>query len=197
MKLDDLPPSLRRRLEKELEPGERVMWITRPGTSSLWGGPSPCLKLSVAMFLFTGLTIPGGLSHGWGRWVVVGSAGLAAALLFAFLCSLGPGRPIYAVTDRRAILLIFGLGGGFYYWYPEDLAMRRALTNADGSGDVIFGQEFDSADDQEGTWRQRHIRRQLGQPRRFDCAWYGVPNVGEAETYLAALQLHGSRGGKA
>jgi hypothetical protein len=179
VKVDDLPSHLWHRLRRELDDDESVMWVEQPTRVGLKSAGSVWLGLSLATALLAGVMVPLRNLYGWGWWVVAAPAGFAAALLLNFLYRIGPGRPVYAVTDRRAVLLHPGVGGDFYYWFPEDLGRRRSRAGSDGSGDIILGAEFENAVGSEGETQVR---------RRYDGAWYNLPNVPEAETYLAALE---------
>jgi hypothetical protein len=176
--LESLLPSVKRRLRKELDDTERVAWLARPAKMSLVGPGSVWLGLGLFVAACALILIPLRNAYAWSWWVVATPGGLAAASMLSYFYSVGPGRPVYGVTDRRAFLLIPGLGGNFYYWYPQDLRMRRLRAGDDGSGDIILGAEFDWTPTADGERVPR---------RRYDGAWYDLPDMGEAEAHLLAL----------
>jgi hypothetical protein len=160
------------------------MWLTRPKPSRRHGGPAG--QFIFAFLIIAGIFAAAAQGNKWIIRVALGLACCAAAFFFAFLYALGPGRPIYAVTDRRAVLLTFGWGGDFNYWYAEDLGRMHTRPGPDGSGDVIFGNEFNTYSTYAG---RRHEEVQEAE-RAYDGAWYGVPDLAEAEVYLSALKAH-------
>ena len=101
--LAPIPPHLEERLAKALAPGERVLWRGRPGTWSAIahegrGLIGPVLLL-VATFLLMVLAI---VSNGGVFFVFFAGPGLATIMLF----SRRLGRTVYAVTPRRALVIV-------------------------------------------------------------------------------------------
>ena len=90
----------------------------------------------------------------------------------------GAKRTVYVVTDRRAVVIRGGWGGNVTVrsFEPEKLTDLRRDERADGSGDLVFGQDV------------RFSSR--GGRSVVDYGFLAVPNAREAEEYVRGLARH-------
>lgn len=149
--LSALPAALRRVVEAELEPGERVSWAGQPvpgrlarneipivGFATVWtafslfwvaGASTPFLSGSAdaGSILFPLFGVP---------FVLVGIALLSSP----FWAWRRATRTAYVLTDRRAIVLSCGARGSVQVRSFEATALRdvQRTQHADGSGDVVL-----------------------------------------------------------
>ena len=177
-----IPPQLQEALDRELEHGERVQWT---------GMPKPRLftPASVGSFLFA---IPWtGFSIFW----ICGASGFKIPEfnkpqdffpLFGLpflLIGLGmlstpwwnyrsAFKTLYAITDRRAIIIKQGISSNtIRSFMPDDLYDLEKVEKRDGSGDILFGSREGMASNNNG--------RALG--------FFGVDDARSAERMLREL----------
>jgi hypothetical protein len=132
---------------QELQPGEHLVWAGRPGPAAqpAWQLDRTSLLIAAGPFLAAVFLL----------WQAVGSAGAWAAFLFLaagilMLCiALSPlvalwravrrvRRTVYAITDRRLLVLPGGSRRALRAFPPEDLDDPEVRDRDDGRGDVIF-----------------------------------------------------------
>ena len=87
-------------------------------------------------------------------------------------------RTVYVVSDRRAIVICGGFAGSVSVrsFEPEKLVNLRRDQRADGSGDLVFGQDVKYT--------------QKGGRRSVDYGFLAVSDVRAAEEYVRALARH-------
>ena len=160
--LDDLADHLLAQLKPELEPGERLVWASEPGRSPVGQPPSAGKALVLTALGFVGL----GIALVGVRWLVgpqgdrvaeLAAVSFVLAFLTVGLLVVGgllqmikalcfPGdrrRPLYGLTDRRAIFLTPVAGTKAVQVQsiprgsirPESI---RRVQRPDGSGDLLF-----------------------------------------------------------
>ncbi len=181
--LEILPAELRESLEKELEPGERVMWVGQPSlkqgdwksAAMVWIG----LEWTVIAILFTLASV---LS------VVVGGAPICFAfsglpsILIGIWVITGPSRmrrflrnTVYAVTDLRAIVIEQGnRDKNVRSFVGKQLTKVFRVEKPDGSGDVILS-EATHLDTGFDAYTLRH--EVFGWKLRFRLGDYDTKNV--------------------
>jgi hypothetical protein len=117
--IDIVPPTLARILERELAPGERIIWQARPATSNRMRASLGSFLFGIPLFAFAviwTLGASGGFaserssSRSWPPWFPVLWGGmfilLSALMLLSPLWAWWVARhTVYAITDRRAILI--------------------------------------------------------------------------------------------
>jgi hypothetical protein len=132
---------------QELQPGERLVWAGRPGPAAqpAWRLDRTSLVIAAAPF-FAALVL---------LWMAATTSGGSGALLYlgaaiALLCiALSPlaalwraarrvQRTVYAITDRRLLVLPGGSSREARSFPPEDLDDPEVRERGDGRGDVIF-----------------------------------------------------------
>ena len=184
-----LPEPVRLLVEAELQPGEGVRWVEQPIPGKVARKALPTVLLALAWTAFSLFWI-------WGAWgatcngkvtdearlfplfgipfVLVGLGMLSSPLWVMRSAK----RTVYLVSDRRALVIRGGWGGNVTVrsFEPEKLADLRREQNADGSGDLVFGQDV-----RVGA---------KGREYTVDYGFLAVPNVREAEEYVRALARH-------
>jgi hypothetical protein len=167
----------------ELAPGERLVWADRPV-------PRRRRRLPLVLFglLFTGL------AAFWTLEAAAAGTGLAlAGLVFVALglavttSPLWRGRktpPVYAITDRRLLVIRGGEIRRVRSFQPADIETLERRERADGTGDVVFGRETIDRSDV-------HLRRD-GPPfyrtRQRKLGFFGIADVKRVEAAVRALR---------
>lgn len=175
---------LREEIEKELEPGETIEWIEQPiarffTRSTVGIALAGLLSLGfIAFWLYGWLemtTLRGArITDPMSNWIrngggFVGIFGLLMAIVplsVPLLHWLEMRGTLYALTNRRAILLKPGSPRVVQSFFPRELAMIERRDNADGSGDLIVfthrSKDFDN-----DTITQEFGFKYLRNPREF------------------------------
>ena len=143
---EDLSPDLARRLDAELAPGERLVWV---------GQPRPDLATRPAYFLVPFGVVFTAFALLWTAGALCLSAGLLAPCGLPFV-AVGAGliaspvwlrrrarETLYALTDRRAVVWEPGWFGSVAVrsYSAPGLGRMSRHERADGSGDLVF-EEF-------------------------------------------------------
>jgi len=148
-----LPEPLRALVQAELRPGEGIRWLEQPIPARLARSAWPVVLLAIP---WTGFAL---------FWVWMAAQAScpnpsAEARMFPLfgvpfvLVGLGmfsspywvvrrARRTVYLLTDRRAVVLCAGWGSRVTVrsFEPEKLGDLRREQNADGSGDLVFGED--------------------------------------------------------
>ena len=192
--LDRLPPSLRARVERELQPGKEVVWAGVPGSL---GEALPTLPLfifgigwSSIAFTFAGVAIAGDIGEpspkqmapGMGAFFTLFSLPFVAVgvvlLGLPFHAALRAMLTAHAVTDRRLLTVVD------WRWNTVEARVADALTflqrrdGKQGRGTLRLGLGVERDSD--------------GEPRSVEIGWRAVPEVREAEA--AVRELAGKAG---
>jgi hypothetical protein len=148
-----IPPDLRTKVDNELAPGEHIEWIGVPR-------PHYFTPASTSAFLFaipwTAFAIFWMSAASWGVSKSDGPAMTWAFPLFGLpFVLIGFGmlstplwthhsarRTVYAITNRRAILVRGGRTTTFRSFLPDRLHELQRRERNDGSGDVVFVSRF-------------------------------------------------------
>lgn len=188
--LSRLAPSLRRRVEAELKPGERVLWAGMPGPMR---SVLPSLLLFVfgvgwssLAFTWEAIAIAGvlgiggeagGLSRGmaavfavFGLPFVAIGVGLVGA---PFYVALRAFLTAHVVTDRRLLTVTGGSRASVESRSPDQLTFLRRRDGSAGRGTLRLG--FGTEKDSDGDTRSIEER------------WPDVPDVALAEDAVRAL----------
>lgn len=157
-----LPPELLSALDAELRQGERVAWAARPKVwrAAIGKAIIPCLFgipflgfaifwTSMAFWMSGAAAADGSGGDGranapaWFSWafplfgipfILVG-AGLVTS---PYWVARRYRRTVYAVTDRRALVLATGRSTTVRSWEPNEIRAPTKTRRADGSGDLLF-----------------------------------------------------------
>lgn len=181
-----LPKNLRKKIDHELEPGERIRWVDQPI-------PRFFTAASISTVLFG---IPWTSFAIFWLWGALGfqlpnlQAGLQPQHLFALFgipfVLIGFGmlssplwiwqvarQTVYLVTDQRAISIQGGWSTTIKSYSPEQLKDIYRKERADGTGDVIIG--------------IRHWKDSDGDPRSEEIGFLGIRNPRDVEKILKQL----------
>ena len=191
MKFDHIDPNLYEQVESELLAGEELLWIGQPNRlRMLVKNP-----LQAGAGLITGLVLAAFFA---GVFVFVSETGgndsslpwiLAAVLLMSLVSLLSSpvrnylkaGRTIYAITDRRALIISGILSQSVQSYGKNDIQFIERKKHGGNTGDIIFD-------------REHHTReRMYGGPSSYSVpvGFLSIPNVREVE----ALMLETFRSG--
>jgi len=181
-----------RKVEDELLPGEELLWIGQPSSplASMRNYPfSRLLSIFGIMIVFllfggmvplvrygTGSMMMGPTSVFLLPVMIMGLVflGMLASAVAAFLRG---QNTLYAITDRRIIMLSGLLSTAVTSYGPQDIERIERRTRSGGSGDLIF-----RYDQRLRRYNNRSYRR-----ARYDTipvGFFGIPNVREVEALL-------------
>jgi hypothetical protein len=171
---------------RALQAGEHLVWAGRPGPAAqpAWRLDRTSLLIAAAPFFAAVFLL----------WQAVDRAGSLAALLFlaagiVMLCiALSPlaalwravrrvQRTVYAVTDRRLLVLPGGSGRALRAFPPEDLDDPEVRERGDGRGDVVFA-----------TVPEIRQTRQGRQTRLAEAAFTDIADVQRVAREIANLK---------
>jgi hypothetical protein len=186
-----LPDGLRELVAAEVRPGESVRWLDRPIPARLARSAWPMALFAIPWTAFALFWI-WGATHGtcdaptpearlfplFGVPFVLVGLGLFASPLWVLRSA---RRTVYLVTDQRAVVLSAGWRGSVSArsFEPEKLCDLRRTQRADGSGDLVFGEDVRSGS--------------KGGTRTVPYGFLAVRNVREAEEYVRALARRAPR----
>lgn len=170
--------------QQELDSGERLLWAGRgsPGrlaikgiAATLFGIPFTAFSL-FWMYMAAGQRVPdisGGrmTDYFWMFGVPFLLVGCGMLLLPLWLYWQGT-RTVYAVTDRRALIITGGRSRTVKSLGPADTARVERKEHGDGTGDLVF-EQADSGD----------RRRQQRMPTGF----FGIRDARTVEQLLMSL----------
>src|SRR2546426_4277893 len=166
----------------QLDPGEGVLWCGMPSPSRLALSAIPAMILGIP---FTGFAVfwmymvfsmmsrshpPGGA---WSLFPLFGlpflliGIGMLTTPLWAFLAA---GRTVYAVTNRRALILSRIGATRVKSYTHEDIHELQHVEREDGSGDLYFA--------------SRLLQSQNGVTRRERIGFLGIPDVRSVEQLI-------------
>ncbi len=181
-----IPHEMRQVLERELDRGERALWMGQPSPGRMAKRNLPILIFAIPWTAFAifwmagaaGFKIPdfskGGMENLFSLFgipfVLIG-LGMFLSPLWAMKKA---KKTIYAITDKRAIIMKLGRRMAIQSFLPQQLQSLRRAQRADGSGDIIFKKEFTV--DSRG---QRSATTEIG--------FFGIQNVKEIETMLREI----------
>jgi hypothetical protein len=177
-------------VDAELAKGERIAWIGQPIPSRFARSIIPIALFGIPFTAFAFFWIAGasgsrfpGVPSAFGFFPLFGipfvlvGLGMLLSPLWMFYRA---GRTVYAVTDRRALLIERGLLGQVTVrsFEPASLNDVTRTQYVDGSGNLIFLREY-----RPGPRYSTNGRR----GRFFQVGFLAVPDVREAEERLREL----------
>ncbi|MEW6207400.1 MAG: hypothetical protein AB1631_03470 [Acidobacteriota bacterium] len=175
---------LQMKTQDEMEAGERLLWSDQPDPKrlsrrailiSLFGIPWTAFALFWVVAA-AGFRLPDFSSFSDGfqavfplfgiPFVLIGM-GMLAAPLWAYRSA---KRTVYAITNRRALVISFGRAKKVQSYFEQDIGDINRTERADGSGNLIFRAE-------ETTDNRGNVRlNQIG--------FFGVRDVRQVERIL-------------
>lgn len=181
---DFLPVELATLVDAELGKGERIVWIGQPIPSRLARSTLPIVLFGIPVTAFAffwivtasgirGLGFPGPSCFFvlFGIPFVLVGLGMLTSPVWMYLKA---GRTVYAVTDRRALVIDGGLFGGMTVrsFEPASMTGLTRTQFADGSGNLIFQREY----------------RPGGRHGRFIAiGFFAIPDVKAVEDHIREL----------
>ena len=174
-------------LQRHLDSGEAVLWAGRPRAGRLVSQALPVAAVGVPFTAFAVFWIwaasgfGGGRSDPWSLFSLFGvpfvaiGIGLLSAPLRA---ARRAGRTIYAVTDRRAVVLTGAGTTTLVTVLPAAMAGMVRVERADGSGDLLFPDPLEALLE---TIPRGRVRVALG--------FFGVAHVRDVEDLIRAQVL--------
>jgi hypothetical protein len=186
----------RARLERELAPGERVAWAGHPSPGAyarsawlLMVFGLLFIAFGVAWIVATGASGPqlAGMAVSFSFMWPVGLLPLGVGVLMLLApvwMSASAGRVVYAVTDRRALVVtpVLFRGVSARSFSPAQLASAERIERADGSGSLVFARDPYSSTSSDGVTTHGH--RSVG--------FLGLADVKSVERCVRELAGRGS-----
>jgi hypothetical protein len=176
------PWSLRQLIERELAPGEQIVWSGMPIPRFFTGNSTAAFLFAIpwtAFAVFWMVEASGATSgcgqgrdyfHLFGLPFVLIGLGLLGSPLWTYRKAL---KTAYVITDRRAITFEGGRSTTIRSYPPDRLHAVYRKERRNGTGDVIL---------------HREIRRDSeGGPHTEELGFLQVPNPREIEQLLQAL----------
>jgi len=179
-----LPRELQEAIESEMGPEETIAWCARPRASRFAWRAMPLVLVglpftAVVLFWFVGITGAACEEAGKGETLFVVLFGMPFLLIGLGMLSAPlwmirkARRTVYAVTNRRALILERGRNLRVHSFGPEALHRVEKRVKSDGSGDLIF---------------ERRLGAQGGTMTFLcDLGFFGVENVDGVEAALRGL----------
>jgi len=178
-----IPNDLRTRIERELEPGEKIVWTDMPA-------PKFFTPASTSLFVFgvfvtgfavywicsaAGFKIPDFKKGSdffplFGLPMIFIGLGMLSTPVWAYRKAL---RTVYAVTDKRAIIIEGGWVTTIRSFPPDKLHDVYRKERRDGSGDVIL--------------ERREWAHSGGTPQMQETGFLRIKNPREVERMLRKL----------
>lgn len=182
-------PITRSGVDAELQPGETILWTGKPLASRIALQNRQALVTGVLALAALYVVLTGVAAASIFSFFIFGCGFTWLAALFMLLPLyyfarpvsdyLAAGRTIYAVTDRRALIIKPGFGGKTVQSYNHiEQIERRELSG--GKGDLIFASETQPA-------RSRARQRKIG--------FFGIANPREVEQLMLGILGDARRGG--
>jgi hypothetical protein len=132
---------------RQIEPGERLLWSGAPAPGAAALGALPASLFGIPFTGFAVFWIWGAATaatHAPGPWalfplfgtpfLLIGLGMLAAPLWAAMRA----GSTVYAVTERRALIILRGGAGGVTSYSHAELQQLMRIERPDGSGSLFF-----------------------------------------------------------
>ena len=186
---DQMPPMLVQLLQRELAPGECVLWQGRPSLlTRVWTSVGTLFFGVVFLTVFFGTwavsrSVDGrqvpSPDAGWDFFHIIFfllGASMLAAPLWAWWVA---RRTIYAVTDRRAIIIEAPHQRTIYSFADERLASFVRRESWRGRGDIIFEQKVTTGP--------------KGRTTIHEVGFFGLPDVRRIEQLLRTTHTQLSR----
>ncbi len=183
---DDAPPSALSIAQREMRPGERLIWADRPA-------PRRMALAGLPVMLF------GAVFAGFALFWIAGAASMTPADsgVFAFFplfgvpfllvglgimltpvwIWLGAKKTIYAISSDRLVII---KGNRVQSFEADEIDELERRERADGTGDVIFNRQL-----------VRSHSRHHGRTRERKIGFFGIPEVRRVEDEIRRLKDRG------
>jgi len=165
----------------QLDPGEGLLWSGAPSPSRLALSALPATVFGIpftgfaAFWIYTAFTATSKSSQpgAWSLFPLFGipflliGLGMLTAPLWAFLAA---GRTLYAVTNRRALIISRLVSTTVKSFTHSEIHELQRVEHAGGSGDLYFG--------------SREFVTRRGGTRRQRIGFLGIPDVRTVEQLI-------------
>ena len=178
-----MPYRLKTLIDGELVDGEELIWTgqPRPGRFAIrslpivlfgipWTAFAVFWTCGAAGFKLPDFSSPAAFFPLFGLPFVLIGIGMLTSPVW-MMCK--AKRTVYAITDRRAIILRSGWSTDVRSFDPEDLRDLRRKERRDGSGDIVIAHDV--------VMSGRHG------PSRTAVGFLAIPNVREVERLLVEI----------
>lgn len=169
----------------ELASGERLVWADRPDPKARTRRSWPRLAFGAVVTLIAGAwSVQAMATHG--GLALTGLVFVAIGILITTLplWRRRDGQTVYAITDRRLMIIRDGANRRVRSFQPDDIETLERRERPDGSGDVIFARETLVPDRVRGN--------RAGPPyqgfRRRAIGFFGIADVQRVEAAVRALR---------
>lgn len=165
----------------ELEHGEHLVWYGQPSGAVMAKSTWPVFIFAVPWTLFSlfwtgmALFITDGIESGVFGWLFplfgLPFIGIGFWMLAApFRAAQKAKRTIYAITNKRAVIITTGAVKKVQSFYPKDIKDIRRTEKTDGSGNLHFAAES--------------LQPSRGGAYNQQSGFLGIPEVNMVELYL-------------
>ena len=176
--------------QQELDSGERLLWAGSgsPGRLATKGIPAALIGVPFTafavfwMWMAAGARVPdirGGRAQDyfwlWGVPFVIVGLGMLLTPVRMYVRAL---NTVYAVTDRRALIITTGRSRTVKSYGPAEAARVDRREHGDGTGDLTFASE-----ESEQQRRRSNLPLQLNMPNGF----FGIRDARTVEQLLLNL----------
>ena len=180
---DDAPPSALSIAQREMRPGERLIWADRPA-------PRRLALAGIPIMLF------GAVFGGFALFWIAGAASMTPADSGAFAFFplfgvpfllvglgimltpvwiwLGAKKTVYAISSDRLVII---KGNRVQSFEADEIDELERRERADGTGDVIFNRQL-----------VRSHSRHHGRTRERKIGFFGIPEVRRVEDEIRRLK---------
>lgn len=185
----DLPANLQQKLRDELKANEKAIWIGQPN-------PNVIMKQGFKLYFFfipwtlfalfwiygaSGFKMPSfNFENGFDAFgtlfplfglpfVMIGFWGLSSPVWAKRRAE----NTVYAITNQRLLLLMFGKNSKIESYYAKDVKQLERNEKLDGSGDLLFA--------------TKGYRVSDGDPRTNKDGFYAVQDVKNVERLVASF----------
>ncbi|MFI5372254.1 MAG: hypothetical protein ACHQ52_11915 [Candidatus Eisenbacteria bacterium] len=167
---------------RQLDSGERLLWSGSPTPGSMALGALPLALFGIpfsafaAFWIVTAWTGTRHLSHSAGPWFLFPLFGLPflfvglGVLTAPIWAYFGAAKTVYAVTDRRALIIVGWPRSAVQSFQPADIGDLVRVEGADGRGSLMFGSR---------AWTGNN-----GMVRTTRIGFVGIPDVRMVEELI-------------
>lgn len=186
-----IDPVTQSAVQSELDSGEQLIWTARPNPQRVAMRQLPLFLFGIPFFAFAVTWMGGaffmtrlvsGAAPGLGPTSFFPLFGVPFVLVGLYLLTSPAvaywkaGKTIYAVTNRRAILIEGGTSRSVQTFERGEIGHIERREHSNGTGDVIFARERVS-----GAKGRSYLR---------EVGFWGIPNAREVERLMRQLNTN-------
>lgn len=178
MKIENVPANILDTVDSELLEGEELLWVGQPNPVGAAIGPtflrdlSPLLIMGLFFgFFFTIIATEVPMDEFPARFMLLPFGIIMLTSLWPILARfMSATRSVYAITDRRAIIIN---GGSVKSYGPDDIEFVERKMRGQNSGNLLFANEIHTSSSSRSN---RVTSRPVG--------FLGIENVREVEAIM-------------